>query len=380
MDFYEKMHIEPLINASETYTNLGGSLMDERVFAAMREAGSHFVDMGELLDKVCARAAKLTKNEGAFITTGAAGGVILSAAACICKTDEKLLDQIPHLENVERKEILVFDGPFLNLIPYWKLIGLTGAVIRKVEPTAEAMLEAADDRTAAVFLFPATLYEKGIPTCEEVIPKLKEKGVTVVVDAAAQLPPPENLWYYTKKLGADLAVFSGGKHIRGPQSTGLIVGQKDLTAGCRLAASPNPRIGRAFKTGKEELAGFLTALELFIKEDPALRFEQQERMLLEIKEILENQGGLRTELIKEGRLGTYQPLLLANLPEGMTARECNEFTRSLKPAVDVGVYGPEFGMPKNRIFLNAYNLKEGEPRLVGEAVLRFVKENSAKPT
>ena len=375
MDFYEKMNVEPLINASETYTNLGGSLMDERVLQAMREAGTHVVDMGKLLDQVCSRAAKLSGNEGAFVTTGAAGGVILSAAACICGKDEELLDRIPHLEDVVRKEILVFDGEFLDLIPYWKLIGLTGAVIRKVEPTVEAMLQAVDERTAAVFLFPATLYEKGIPACEEIIPKLKEKGVTVVVDAAAQLPPPSNLWYYTKELGADLVIFSGGKHIRGPQCTGLIAGRRDLTESCRMAASPNPRIGRAFKTGKEELAGFITALELFVNEDPKKRFAQQESMLQRMKQILKRTDGVKTELIREGRLGTYQPLLLVTLPKGMTAEACNRFTRASKPAIDVGVYGPEFGMPENLVFLNAYNLKEGEDQIVAETVSRFVEEN-----
>ena len=122
------------------------------------------------------------------------------------------------------------------------------------------MVNAVNEKTAAVFLFPATLYEEGIPTCEEVIPELKKTGVTIVVDAAAQLPPSSNLWYYTKELGADLCVFSGGKHIRGPQSTGPIVGRKDLTEACRMAASPNARIGRAFKTGKEELVVLLRHL------------------------------------------------------------------------------------------------------------------------
>lgn len=373
MGFYEKIKVEPLINASETYTNLGGSLMDDRVFQAMKEAGNSFVDMGKLLDRVCGYAAELTRNEAAFVTTGAAGGIILSAASCVCGTEETLLDRIPHLEELERKEILIFHGDFLELIPYWKLIGLTGAVIRKVEPSVERMLEAVNERTAAVFLFPATLYEKGIPTCEEIIPRLKEKGVPVVVDAAAQLPPPSKLWYYTKELGADLAIFSGGKHIRGPQCTGLIVGKRKLIEGCRMAASPNPRIGRGFKTGKEELAGFLTALELFVKENPREQFERQEQQLLVIRKKLEEKGGLKTELIREGRLGTFQPLLLVTLPEGMTGKECNQFTRAGTPAVDVGVYGPEFGMPKNLIFLNAYNLKPGEEIEVAESVLKFLK-------
>lgn len=388
--FYEKLGVKTLINASETYTNLGGSLMDPRTLKAMEEAGSGFVDISSLLDAVCTRAAKLTRNEAAFVTTGAAGGIILSAAACICGTDTRKLEQIPHLEQFEKNEILLFDGKFLGQIPYWKLIGLTGARIILVKPSVEAMLDAINEHTAAVFLFPAGLYEEGIPPCEEIIPVLKEIGVTVVVDAAAQLPPKSNLWYYTKELGADLAIFSGGKHIKGPQCTGLIVGRPDLIKACRQAASPNPYIGRAFKTGKEELAGFLTALEIFVGEDTEAGFQRQKDLLLKIEkhlkdgmhsrqEKLKGQGkhlewdtGLRTELCGTGRIGTYQPLLLVTLPKGKNAKACCQFTRACDPPVDVGVYAPEFGMPENVIFLNAYNLKPEEAELAAEAVLKYV--------
>lgn len=372
--FYEKMGITPLINASETYTNLGGSLMDPRTVEAMNEAGEHFVDYHELLKKVNEKAAELTHNESAFVTTGAAGGLILSAAAAMCGPDEKRLDQLPHVENFQKNEILMFDGKFREIIPYWGLTGLTGAKIVAVEPTVDAMVNAVNEKTAAVFLFPATLYEEGIPTCEEVIPALKKTGVTIVVDAAAQLPPSSNLWYYTKKLGADLCVFSGGKHIRGPQCTGLVVGREDLTEACRMAASPNARIGRAFKTGKEELAGFITALEIFVTKKDEDEFMRQEAILQNLqRNLMRGASELKMEFRNEGRLGTYQPLLLVTLPEGKTAEACNKYTRSLSQPIDIGVYQPEFGMPEDVIFLNAYNLKPGEEDQVADGILGYLK-------
>lgn len=375
MSFYEKLGIKTIVNASETYTGLGGSLMDERTLKAMAEAGQSFIDYSALLEAVCKRAAEITNNEAAFVTTGAAGGVILSAAACMCGSDEEKLAKLPHTEDFEKNEILIFDGNFRKEIPYWKLIGLTGAKIVVVEPTVEAMVNAVNEKTAAVFLFSATLYEEDIPTCEEVIPALKKTGVRIVVDAAAQLPPKTNLWYYTNELGADLAVFSGGKHIKGPQCTGLIVGKKDLTEVCRMAASPNPFIGRAFKTGKEELAGFLTALELFVNEETEIGFQRQKEMLLKLEGLLkaDAEAGLQTEMREQGRLGTCQPLLLVTLPEGKTAEDCNKYTRALEQQVDVGVYPPEFKMPENVIFLNAYNLKEHEVEIVAKVVLGYVK-------
>ena len=196
-----------------------------------------------------------------------------------------------------------------------------------------------------------------------------------MVDAAAQLPPRSNLWYYTKELGADLAVYSGGKHIQGPQSTGLIVGRKDLIRACRLAASPNARIGRAFKTGKEELAGFITALEIFCTGSDEERFTRQDKKLEELQRILLKEiPDLQLEYRTEGCLGTYQPLLLLTLSKGMTAQDCNKYTHALDNPIDIGVYPPEFHMPENIVFINAYNLKEAEVPVVAKALIDFIHQ------
>lgn len=366
MDFYERMGLKPLINASETYTNLGGSLMAEETLEAMREAGRGFVDMGKLMDAVCERAAALTRNEAAFVTSGAAAGVVLSAASCLCGLDEALHDRIPFAADFPKNRILIFDGAFRKMIPYWRLIGMTGAEIVPVAPSVEAMIAAADEKCAAAFLFAGSLYERDVPGCEEAIPKLKAAGLAVVVDAAAQLPPASNLWHYTRELGADLAIFSGGKHIRGPQSTGLIVGRGQLVAGCRMSACPNPRVGRAFKTGKEELAGFITALELFASGGG--RYARQQQMLENLRDLLIAGAEVSARIVPEGRLGTEQPLLIVTLPEGVTAKAVNEHTRALPFPIDVGVYPPEFGMPENAMFLNAYNLSPDQVGVVARAV------------
>ncbi|PXV86872.1 L-seryl-tRNA(Ser) seleniumtransferase [Lachnotalea glycerini] len=373
MNFYDKMGLTPIINASETYTILGGSLMDSRALQAMAEAASGFIDLNQLISAVCQKAAELTKNEAAFVTTGAAGGIILSAAACICKGDTAKMDMLPVTDNFEKNEILIYDGNFHELVPYWKLIKLTGAKIVSVKPSLDAISEAVNERTAAFFLFPASLYEKGIPACEETIPVLKRLGIPAIVDVAAQLPPVSNLWYYTRQLGADAAIFSGGKHIKGPQSTGLIVGNTDFINSCKLLASPNCRIGRAFKTGKEELAGFITALELFVNESEEDKFNRQLLLLKEIEKKLSLNKELHLEMIMEGRLGTHQPLLLVTLPKGKTAKECNQFTRNSKIPIDIGVYPPEFEMQEDVIFLNAYNLNSQCVDIVVNTVLEYCK-------
>lgn len=379
MNCYETLHIKRIINASEPYTDLGGSLMEKETVEAMMQAAGHCIEYEALRNAVCEKAAQLTQNEAAFVTTGASAGLELSAGACMCLGREENMDMLPDTSSFSRNEIIVINGDVLHIIPYWRLTGLTGAKIIKVKPDIRYIKEAVCEKTAACVLFPASFYEKGIPSCEEIIPVLKQTGVKIIVDAAAQLPPASNLWYYTKKLGADLAIFSGGKHIKGPQSTGLIVGDKELIRLCKMLASPNPRLGRAFKTGKEELAGFITALELFVSGDEEKRFKRQEEKLLKIAETVKEKTGIRTEMLQKGRLGTFQPLLHLYLPEHMTAKNCNIYTRSLTPAVDVGVYPPEFGMEENIVFINAYNLKDEEEIMVADAVCDYIlkmKENS----
>jgi L-seryl-tRNA(Ser) seleniumtransferase len=388
LDFYQKFGIKKIINASETYTVLGGSIMEDDTLEAMRQAGKSFVDYPELLRKVCLKAATLTKNEGAFVTSGASAGIILSAGALMINESikdlkgkekiekrQELLEKFPDAGAFTHNELMIFRGAFRECVPYWKLLKLTGAKIVDVEPSLQGIHNAVSERTAACVLFPSPLYEEGIPSCEEAIPVLRQLGVRVIVDASAQLPPPSNLWYYTKKLGADLCVFSGGKHIRGPQSTGLIVGNYELSQICSELASPHERLGRGFKTGKEELAGFITALESFVKTEPSAVFLRQEKLLLKIRKQIEPMRGIRTDLIREGRLGTYQPLLLVWLPQGKTAAACNKYARSLDESIDIGVYTPEFHKPDNLVFINAYNLKdEYEADKVASAIIGYLME------
>ncbi len=83
MDIYDKLGVKKLINAEGTLTRLGGSLMDQSVLEAMVAASKHFVDLNELLEKSGEYLARLLGVEAAYITSGAAAGLVLSTAACI---------------------------------------------------------------------------------------------------------------------------------------------------------------------------------------------------------------------------------------------------------------------------------------------------------
>lgn len=372
MDIYEKLNIKKIINASETYTVLGGSLMDEKTLRAMEAAANAFVDFTELLDKANKRAALLTNNESAFISSGAGACLILAVAAAMIKKEvdkqtgsvfAELLDSLPDTSCITAKEVLVLRGEYLESVPYWKLIKNTGAKVVMVDPVLSDIEKAITEKTAAIVLFPSPLYERNILSCEQILPVIKNRNITTIVDASAQLPPASNLYYYTRKLCADIAIFSGGKHIKGPQCTGLMVGNPEITHISEELASPHERLGRGFKTGKEEIAGLIAALEQFVEEGEEERYQRQEKLLQIIWDDLSVMPKINIKIQKEGRLGTFQPLLLIELPAGKSASECNDYTRSRERPVDIGVYAKEFQMPDNVIFINAYNLQNTDEAL-----------------
>src|SRR4029434_10953602 len=134
--------------------------------------------------------------------------------------------------------------------------------------TAPYELESAiNEKTAGVvYLVSPFTSPPGILPFEDVCEMAHRHGVPVVVDAASMLPPRKNLLKYLR-MGADLVNFSGGKGIRGPQSTGILAGRKDLIRAAVLNSSPNQGVGRPSETSKEEIVGLVIALELFLAEN-----------------------------------------------------------------------------------------------------------------
>jgi L-seryl-tRNA(Ser) seleniumtransferase len=108
-----------------------------------------------------------------------------------------------------------------------------------------------------------------VPGLARVVAVARRAGVPVLVDAAAQVPPVASLWRFTAEVGADAVIFSGGKGLRGPQSTGLVLGSRRIVDGCRVHGSPNHAVGRGMKVGKEETLGLLAAVEWTLGQDEA---------------------------------------------------------------------------------------------------------------
>ena len=267
-EVYRRLGIRPIINASATLTRLGGSVMPEVAVKAMAEASQHFVPLDELQDRVGERIAELTGNEACYVSSGAAAGIAMSVAACIAGTDLSLIAAFPYLENVAKNEVVIHVSQRNG---YDYAARQTGAHVIEIGGTAEELRAAIGERTACILWFAGAHFADGALPVEDVIAIGHEHGVPVIVDAAAQVPLLANLSRFTRELGADLAIFSGGKGLRGPQSSGLVLGRPDLVAGCRLNGSPNHSLGRPMKVGKEEMVGLLAAVEYALDQDePAL--------------------------------------------------------------------------------------------------------------
>jgi uncharacterized pyridoxal phosphate-dependent enzyme len=273
MTIYEELGVRRVINASATLTRLGGSLMPPPVVKAMNDAAGSFVDLPEFQRKVGERIAELTQNEAAFVSSGAAAGIALAVAACIAGTEQGRIDAFPYLDGVEKTNVIVWRSQRNG---YDYAARQTGARLIELGPEDGELEEAIDERTACVLWFAGANFAREALPIEEVVRIAHERGVPVIVDAAAQIPPISNLWHFTKEAGADIAIFSGGKGLRGPQPSGLVLGRKDLIDACRLNASPNHSIGRPMKVGKEETSGLLAALKWSLAQDEPSTIQRYE--------------------------------------------------------------------------------------------------------
>jgi L-seryl-tRNA(Ser) seleniumtransferase len=131
---------------------------------------------------------------------------------------------------------------------------------------------------------------------DEMISIAHAARLPLIVDAAAEIPPADNLRKFVK-MGADLVAFSGGKNLNGPQCSGLLLGRKDLIEAAYANAAPNNYFARIAKVGKEEIVGLLTAVESALKRDDAAQRRQYEGVLRRVADRLEGLPTVKTEFI-----------------------------------------------------------------------------------
>jgi L-seryl-tRNA(Ser) seleniumtransferase len=369
MDIYDRLGVRKVINGSATLTRLGGSLMPPEVLEAMAEAAQHFVDMDELQEKVGKQIAAWTHNEAAYVSCGAAAGLVLSAAACIAGLDPEKRERLPHTDGMAHEIIVHKHGR----VGYDFAIRQAGGVLVEIGTdggtTPEEMEQAITECTVAIYYFYNVNRMQGQVPLETGIEIAKRRGVPLIVDAAAQLPPVENLWRFTH-MGADLALFSGGKGLCGPQSSGLILGRKDLIDACAFHACPRPFVGRPMKVGKEELAGIMAAVRRYLDLDHdelLASYEDQVQYVIDSFSDSEYLQARRSFPSEAGQPIPRAEIILDEERLGMTRDELLERLREGRPSIALAAAG------ESGVFVNPQTLRTGQEAIIVRRIERILE-------
>jgi len=362
MNIYRTLGLRELINAEGTITRLGGCVMDPAVVAAMAAAAQSFVDLNQLLAKAGQHVAGLLGVEAAYITSGAAAGLTLSTAACITGADPAKIRELPDLRTIEKNEVLIQKSHRNGFDHAVRQAGVKVVEFGLIKETYPWEMRAAiSEKTAAVVHFLEFENHRNLPL-PEVIAIAKEKEIPVIVDAAAELPPAENLSRFFH-MGADLTVFSGGKDIGGPQSSGLIVGRADLIACCALNANPNYSIGRVMKAGKEEITGLVTALELYLEQDFAAEEQMWEDMVAFMVTALADVPGLCARRVSPSEPGV-QPNWIPRMYLDWDKRIIPLDSDAVKSRLLQADPGIAVGTTSTGLFVNPQTLVPGQEKIV----------------
>ncbi|MFI5194582.1 MAG: aminotransferase class V-fold PLP-dependent enzyme [Chitinophagales bacterium] len=287
-DFFKELGVTPVINASVTMTFLSGSLMMPEVLEAINSTSHDFANMYELQDKVGARMADMLHCEAAMVTSGASCAILLGTAAAITGTDQAKIKQLPNLPGPRPEVIMQKSHRYL----FDQAVSTTGAKIVEIEGPAE-MEQAFNASTVLALFFNAA--EISSVTHEAFLTIAKRHQIPTFIDAAADVPPVENLFKF-QKMGFDLITFSGGKMIRGPQSAGLLFGRKDLIEAAKLNNSPHEApIGRPCKVNKEEMFGMYAALKSYLERDHKKEWQDWLDRINRIRARVESIPGVKGE-------------------------------------------------------------------------------------
>ena len=366
---YDELGVTPVINGQGTMTMLGGSLMRPEVEAVMAMAGRHFVNMPELevaAGKRIAEMLKLPDGYTALVTSGAAAAMQSGLAGILTGDNPQFIQQLPDLTGM-KSEVIIQKS---HRNPFDHQLRATGVKLVEIE-TREELRKAVSSKTAMLH-FSNFANAAGQIKVEEWAKLAKEFNIPSFIDAAADTPPVSHLWDYTK-MGYDLAAFSGGKAIRGPQCAGLLVGRKDLVAYALLNNSPHEdTLGRSQKVGKEEIVGMVKALESYLKEDHDALTKEWWRRLDYVSGEITRVPGITTAFSVPD-VANHVPHMEINWDPrriSLSAQDASKQLRGGKPSIVLG-------RRENGLGMNSFMLQPGEEKIIAEHLVQLFRAHSA---
>lgn len=392
MTIYERLGVHPVVNAAGTLTRLGGTLMCPEALEAMRDAARSAVAIEALQEAASRVIAGHTGAEAGLVTSGAFGALALAAGACITGLDVRRMNRMPHYGYEQGCEIVIcrhhrnsYDKAFevagARLVEVGFLDRALGVGVREVE--ADEIEAVIGPRTVAF----AYVAMQGVgPDLATVAQVAHRHDVPVIVDAANQVPPMLNLRRFVAE-GADLVAMSGGKAFRGPQSSGLLCGRRDLVAAALLQqvdmdvapaswtppkefvdkplnGVPRHGFGRGFKVGKEEIAGAVAALDAFVAKEPEYQKQWAERCR-RFAAALAGVGGVEVVVIPRETTGRVPLVEVVFSPPAKAA----EVSRDLRGGVP-SIHLNERRAGEGRLTFNPVGLDDGQEDIVAAGIRR----------
>jgi L-seryl-tRNA(Ser) seleniumtransferase len=295
---------------------------------AAEAAAHYFVNLFELQAAVGRRIAEIAGAEAALVTCGSSGAISAATAACIAGSDARNVYQLPDTTGM-KNEVIILGGRsgFDSCI---RLIGAKLIVVHSVD----ALQAAITPQTAMIYTTQGTDEE-----LKRILTVTKPTGVPVMCDQASAIPPFSNFTRMAK-TGVDLFCFSGGKGMRGPQSSGVLLGRKDLIEAAMYNSNPwEGSICRPMKVGKEEMMGCLAAVEYWAKADEVAINKNWQRQVERIATLVETVPGVQTKIVvPPTQEEDSWPLLSIWWDEkkfGLTIDQCATQLREGTPRIEV---------------------------------------------
>jgi L-seryl-tRNA(Ser) seleniumtransferase len=376
-DYYEKLGIEPIINAAGTYTYLTAAVMPPQVRRAVERAAYHPVRLKDLQLASGEYLARKLHCEAALVSAGASAALTLATAACVQKANGCTPVMIPAAVIGQKNEVIVQKA---HRYEYDHAMQLCNVTIKEVV-TADEFRRAISDRTVMTNYFNAA--EGGEIGREQWLTIAHERGVPCHLDAAADMPPIDNLWKYTG-MGFDLVCFSGGKGIRGPQNAGLLLGRKDLIALAYENDNPNSdATGRGMKVAKEQIVGMVAAVDWLLEQtDEGMQAEFMRRTDV-IRKAMQGIPSATTRIVIP-EVANHVPHLLIDIdPQrlGVTPLQVAEKLRAGKPSIELnpatGSDGRGFMGTTNSIILSTWMMQPGEEHIVANRLRGVLTQANA---
>lgn len=326
---YTRLGVKTIINCRGTWTFLSGSLEFPEVREAQLEAAKYFVNMLELQRAVGRKLAQLTGAESGIITSGAAGAMAAATAACMAGTNDKLIWQLPDTTGLKHEVIMAGGRSAFD-----SAIRLTGAKL-VLAYSPEELANAINENTAMIYT--TDLGDK----LQRELAIAKDHKVPMLLDDAAGIPPADNARLYAR-MGLDLYCFSGGKGLKGPQCSGVLLGRKDLIEAALLNSAPREgAVCRPMKVGKEEIIGCLTAIETWLSIDEKKLYADWNSRLDPIRKLVETIPGVKTDTYIPDDGNRYPTLRVYWDQQGWkySVADCVQELRAGDPVIEV--LGPD---------------------------------------